>query len=255
MKKTGSPTYLNYLAFVVFVLLGAGMSLLLPRCINKQATPSPTLEQEPISRLLYTPQPTAPSNQLNLLIIGVDRLAPRAARLVSVWLAITLPGENIMHISFKAIYPLPPDQTSTLANEMAASFELNETLEPSQAFLDLARRQTFFSGYIILDEITMVDLVELLSLNTPSLPAVDSLYMIGDIPLTWQDATAAHQGQFALLEWACTRLSILKPKTSVETILALQGSHLQTDLDLVQLVQTWKQALKNLPERQCEVLP
>ena len=256
VKIKNARSILNYLAFTAFLTIGVGLSIFVQEVLTKDPALTPTAinlagiqSQTPI-------QPTTPNNQLNLIVIGVDRVSPQEPRVIAIWLASYLTRDGFNILTFKPIYPLLSDHPASNTEELLASFEISEELALSDAFKTELERKTWFDGYVLLDEIAMIELVDLVISGTPKMPAENSVLLIGSIHLPWQNLSTAYHDQVGLVEWLCGRLPAMKANTPVGKILELQiQQHLSTDMDMETLIQTWKQVARQGQLPQCQVNP
>ncbi len=198
-------------------------------------------EIPPTPTHILTPTPTsiAPtfplsSNQLNVLVIGVDRINAQA-RLISVWMVILLHDDS--EITFMPFYPTPAEHTSIDNARLLEAFQLDPTGKPDSEFLNLFGASYLMRGYIVLDEIAMIEMVDFLGGLEPGVSQQIGAVTIGDMPLPWVDPFAAYEAQNELLSALCEKAIQLSTTTEVGDLLSLIPKHVYSDLPVLEIVE------------------
>jgi len=165
-------------------------------------------------------------NQHNLLFITVDDLESERPHLTGVWLIAFY--ELSPDVDFIPIFPTLSQNVGAAA-DLAASFSLTEAGEPAPAFWrGLDRWDTWWEGYILLDDVGLGGLREILTENLGvSASASTSLW------------GSTLQMQRLFLERKCQLFSGPMGSLSLPVLSGLMRSHIQTNLNEIQASQVW----------------
>ncbi len=165
-------------------------------------------------------------NQHNLLFITVDDLENKHPRLTGVWLIAFY--ERSPDVDFLPIFPAASQETNAAAT-LAASFSLTEAGEPAPSFWrGLEQWDTWWEGYILLDETGLGGLREILTDSQEiSAPAFAS---------SWGNTL---QAQRSFLERNCQLFSGPLGSLSLPSLSGGMEPHIRTNLNGTQTSQVW----------------
>ena len=181
------------------------------------------------------------NGQRSVLLIGVDRADTFKAQLVSLWLVTNLPSDSTLHML--PIFPAGDKTISDFGRQLHRSFNIaqeNGQMALNQDFIKVLEDNNYWwSGYIIFDHValtTMLDLLGGVEVNGKNIPANQALQ---EFPNVIKDPLAAFSSQLAIAQTACHRLTGLSQNPDWSPVISLIPTHLQTDLDIPQLVLEW----------------
>lgn len=185
-----------------------------------------------------TPWPEAAPDQRSILVVGVDRLGGRQARLQGVWYIAYQPSRPSIYLL--PIYPAAMEPIPDWDQRLEQAFGLNGQRAIKQEFLALLRSQDVhnWDAVILLDDIAMMEFVDLVGGVEGG---VGGPRAVGNVPPAWEDRRSALQGQISLLNQLCARLDAgVRPK-QFERVLNLIPDHLITDLKIPRVIEDWFQ--------------
>lgn len=194
--------------------------------------------------------------QRNILVIGVDNLESPEPRLESLWMALYL--TQTPALTLMPLYPSVPTEDGQPPQEdalLAADFHLTQEGAPVPSFFaTLQEWDMWWSGYILLDESALIQIVGWLSQANQDLWVEDS-QLLTDLPRPWVDFNAAYKGQTWLVRRLCEDVPWLEQNSAMvlSKITALIPSHLRTDLDVSQIAEEWCGMLAHKGGFKCEL--
>ena len=195
------------------------------------------------------------SRQRNLLVIGVDDLSSPDPRLEAVWLVIYMPANPPFMLL--PVYPSPssiPLESDSLSPDLAQLFRLHESKAPRVEFLSaLESKGLWWTGYLILDEVALSDVVEFLG-GAGELSTLDGASTIASLPRAAEDAQQALISQARLLQELCSNVARLSldDRWRLPHLFSLIPAHAVSDLDLEQVATEWQELLQHASEVACE---
>jgi hypothetical protein len=182
---------------------------------------------------------TQNTNQRNILVIGVDRLntqnSQNYSRLESLWRVSYSRGNPT--IVFTPIFPTSEQDNQISSDILQEVFSLNLDGSLGKEFLKyIEQNQIFWNSYVILDEISMIEIIDIIGCPDKRNCELNGALTLGDIPRPWEDKIASAQGQMDLVKKLCFQTVNLSEPAIVGRILGLIPRHLRTDLDTAQLL-------------------
>ncbi|HLA99474.1 MAG TPA: hypothetical protein VJL34_13560 [Anaerolineales bacterium] len=243
-----------------------------PPIVELDSAPSTPTPQAPAVTEALPPVPSLPpptqpaaeqppkpsqlaSRQRNLLVIGVDDLGSPDPRLEAVWLVIYMPANP--HFMLLPVYPSPSSalqEANSPSPDLAQLFHLNASKTLPAEFLSaLEGRGLWWTGFLILDEVALSDVIEFLG-GAGELSSLDGARTIASLPPAANDPQEALIRQARLLHELCgnvARLS-LDDGWRLPHLFGLIPAHAITDLDLDQVATEWQQLLQRAGEIACE---
>ena len=212
------------------------------------------IQQLLIHRFTIPPLPTPTTGQRNILIIGVDRLSTRPttpSRLESIWLAAYLPGQPF--VTLVSIYPPLPTENGKQRSTIEEDFQLDADGAPGVKLINyLRRRQIWWSGHVILDEIAMIEIVDYLGGIPADNRRLSGAIALGEIPRPWDDSAAAIRGQTSLLKQLCRQAAQIPVNPDLSRIIALIPDNMYTNVDIQFALQEWQHLLSGESRLDCE---
>jgi hypothetical protein len=191
------------------------------------------------------------NGQRGLLVLGVDRLASPGPRLQSAWLVAYFPGKSL--VTLVPLYPQAAVLPSPSGHSLERAFQLDAAGAPSPEFLErLQEMRLAWSGYLVIDEIGMIALLDFVGGVTLEGRELDGAIAVGAVPLPWLDPAAALHGQSELLAAACRKVSQAAPPGDVQQFLAEIQPYIRTDLNLSQVTKDWFDLVGNQNVLACE---
>jgi hypothetical protein len=187
------------------------------------------------SVIANAPIPSLANGQRSLLLITVDRLEAPQPHLTGIWLVLYIPSDP--RLTFLPIYPTPPMKDG--GKELTDAFRLNNNgsfTSPDALFLDLIRKHVpWWSGYILLDESAMVEVVDIMTKGEMASKNSDSnQYSQGMSELSIdRDPYSALFGQASLYQDICWGVAWMESGTELAELrnhFALEEGHFSTDL-------------------------
>jgi hypothetical protein len=217
------------------------------------------------SRAIRPPSGVAAS-QRNILVIGVDDLNARQPRLESIWLVIYLIDHP--QAIFLPIYPPPTEGARTgeadpphpsldPADQARLPGELFKTAPDGSPDLDFLEahqaKNLWWSGYILVDEIGMAEVVEAArKLGADDLGSTSGIRAIAEIPPAWVDPVGALAGQVELARTMCRYLKGAPSDLELSPLLDIIPRHARTDLNLTRATSELKNLLSSPGGLSCE---
>ena len=199
-----------------------------------------------------TPAVYAPANgQKNILFIGVDQMDVLQPRLESLWLIAYLPGHP--KITFLPLFPVVSTGDSARAVGLEDTFSLGENGAPDPKFFKkLLDHQVWWSGYVLIDEKMMMQSVDDLGGIPVQGGLQDGVQAIQSLAHPWQDPVAALQGQAGLLQSICSTAANSGSLPDLAHSYQLVSSHIRSDLEVLQSLQDWMDAMGSIEKLECE---
>ncbi len=235
----------------------------LPPTSTAQAASEPEV-LPPIPSLIrptQAPTRTAPDRSLiatrqrNLLVIGVNELGSSNPGLESIWLVIYMPGQPRFMLlpvyPSQSTSPSSPDNSSQL---LAQVFQLDDTKTPGSDFLNaLEEKGLWWTGYIILDKVALLDVVEFLG-GAGEYSSLDGASTIASLPNAMADPQQALASQAKLFQELCSNVSRMSVDDHwrLPHLFSLIPDHAISSLDLVQVSAEWQDLLNHFSEVACE---
>lgn len=203
---------------------------------------SPTVTQVPATSTV------APNGQQNFLIIGVDDLNAQKPRLESVWMLLVIPP--CPQFTLIPLYPSSFAGGQELQNYLESTFALGNDLKPEPAFfVAIQSVNTWWNNYIILDEESMANVVNVASPdNAKNNPDFGSR-TIATLPLAWDDPEAAVLAQAELLNGLCHDFARSFSAKKLEISSKNLSDHMSTDLGAAKLTALLQTMTSNHSER------
>jgi hypothetical protein len=197
------------------------------------------------------PFPTPITGQRNLLVIGVDKFQAKNPQLESIWMLSYFPESP--QITFTPLYPASTPAALSGISDLLALFEINEQGVPSAAFLSaLQEKSIWWSGYIVLDEIALIQMVDFIGGLIIGEHVIDGAAALGNIPFAQADQKAAYQAQNDFLQDICKQIIRTRPVKDLQIITSLIPDHIQTDINLSQTLREWQSFLEANVQLNCE---
>jgi hypothetical protein len=215
----------------------------------------PWIQSISSNRHTAAPSPSPTSGYLNVLIVVVDRLntqgSPSKPRLESLWMVNFIPEKST--ISLFPIYPiiLHGKNTGRLSPEKVFSLNLDGELGNSFVKL-LEQNHLLWNGYVILDEISMIEIINISECVNRNDCQMTGALTLGDIPRPWEDELAAAQGQSNLFKKLCDQAATLSKDQIVGHLFDLIPGHIRTDLDPGYLLNSWQELSSKNTILHCE---
>ena len=192
-----------------------------------------------------------PDRQRNILVIGVDNLESTQPRLKAIWIILYL--NDLPHFMMLPIYPTAPSLGEVLPapdSTLTTLFNLDSNKNPNPAFIqELAKKDLWWSGYMILDEFAIEELLVFSYVGETSQPGG---YKTMPDPL--DDPFNALMVQTRYAQDLCSRSNRFT-LTNTKELLNLAANiypHYTTDLDLELILIEIKNALKYNGGISCE---
>jgi len=177
-------------------------------------------------------------DQQNILIISVDQNGSDERALKSVWLMAYY--SNSERIDFLPIFPSPKAKNSDFNAAMANSFQLSANGHPNSEFWEeLKTVNTWWQGYIVVDEVISSQLLNFLSGHEDYVAQTD-LPDIQDIAWWYEDPRASLDQFMALYDYGCQNMVTKNKFTGVIPIIISLHFHMETDLTPREIAETWK---------------
>jgi hypothetical protein len=194
-------------------------------------TPSAT----PISPF---PEVTRP-DQRSLLILGVDRVDSTEARLQGAWYVVY--RQNHPRITLIPLYPAPPGSDSSRQAVLEEKFRLHSDGAVDPAFFRATqdRFEMSWDGYILLDDIAMIEIVDFFGGVTVNGELISGPRAVGSIPRPWDNSPDAVLQQAFLVETICENITLETTPKTYDKILSLIPEHLQTELTTDEAFSDW----------------
>jgi len=218
------------------------------RTNNNSAKSPSTREDIPLTQLN---EPEGSDRQRNILVIGVDSIELTQPRLKAVWMILYL--KDLLHFMMMPIYPSTFTQDKDLSNadsNLAKQFNLDASNAPDPTFMQaLSDKELWWSGYVVLDESALEDLLTFSYVGENSYP--DTL---DSIPDAWDDPFTALMAQTRFAQGLCSK-SHRFSMTDTEELLDIAADiypHYTTDLDLEFFLTEIKNALRYNGGISCE---
>jgi hypothetical protein len=229
--------------FAIFLLLGIWTGKL-SGTLKPARGPIATLRSN-------SPVPTPSNGQINLLIIGVDRLKSRQPRLESIWLLGYFPEEP--HITLIPVFPVSPATQPAHLRSLEENLRISEGGRPGPEMLKtLHRDHIWWNRYVIVDEIAMIEIIDFLGGVQVNDQRVKGALAISSFPLPQEDPAASLEGQTRLLRGICQQANLLLPSADLRKILHLIPDHIQTDADIFQAIRDWRALTHGREKLACE---
>jgi hypothetical protein len=192
------------------------------------------------------PTPAAANGQRNILVIGVDDLNSSQPHLESVWLILYIVDRP--QITLLPIYPgLPAEKFSPL-------FKVGPDGAPDPVFLEaLLEHGLWWSGYILLDEVALAEVIEAASRqSSKDRNSLSGVRAVAEVPPPWEDPQRSLSGQIHLAQYLCSQLDGSNPGLDIASLLELIPRHATTDLNLTRRAAELRHLLADPQGLSCE---
>jgi len=245
---TNFSPIINFVIFGIFIFFGLQ--------VGQVFVGGPVIKEVFTNPRIPDPTATPEVEQRNILIIGVDRLNTQGSqynpRLESLWMAYFSQWNPL--ITFVPIYPLTSQEKPTRNGSPQDTFSLNlDGTLGSEFVKQLEQDQVLWNSYVILDEISMIEIINMVGCPGKGDCQPTGALILGDIPRPWEDNLTAAQGQTDLVKKLCIQASKLTANSRLGRILSLIPRHLRTDLDPTQLLEDWQEMSSTGNNFQCEL--
>lgn len=209
-----------------------------------------TLSQVPVAALsAISPAPTPSNGQVNLLVIGLDRLSSQRPRLMSVWILGYFSGQP--QVSLIPIYPSSSPLQNRELQKVGSNFSLTSGAQLDQDLVRLLqKKRIWWNGYLLIDEIAMIDVINFLGGVTPDGQPLTGGQAVA--ALSEENTSSALENQTRLLQALCRRTELLTPAADLRDMLNLIPDHIQTDLDVFQAIREWRDLVNGSQSIKCE---
>lgn len=208
-----------------------------------------TPAQTPVQTTPDSPQIAA--RQRNLLVIGVDELGLPRPDLQSVWLVIYIPGQP--RYMLLPVFPSQSDPDD-FGQHLAHLFQLDQTKTPGAEFLlALEEKGLWWTGYLILDQVALIDVVEFLG-GAGEYSALDGASTVANLPNVLADPQQALASQAKLFDELCQNVARMSGDDHwrLPYLFSMIPDHAISNLDLVQVSAEWQDLLDHASEVVCE---
>lgn len=199
-----------------------------------QESPDPSLTAQ-AQKALATP---ASSQSFSLLVVGIDDLANKKARLECIWwLMIDVQNTQVV---LMPIYPAydPP------YNDIYAKPHQASTVDPLD-LLNLGKMGMIKDRNITWEYAAFVDAyaintaIEISGEKWEESQDIPHSSLLDSAPKSWQEPAAALQFQHGLLQFFCSHSKAFTQPAAAQRILSLFGTHIYTDIQSDQITLLW----------------
>ena len=198
-----------------------------------------------------SPLPTPSNGQVNLLVIGLDRLSSQNSRLVSVWILGYFSGQP--QVSLIPVYPSVTESHDREFQQVVSRFNLTADGQPDRRLVRLLQKKhIWWNGYLLIDEIGIIEMIDFLGGVKTDGQLFTGAQAVASLPLSEEDASTALEKQTHLLQSLCRRTDLLTPDVDLRNILNLIPDHVQTDLDVFQVIREWRDLVNGSQRFRCE---
>lgn len=232
---------------VAFLLPGYWLGL----NIRSQAPPVNDWQPITVSNMVI---PVRANDQRSFLLVNTSNLESNNLQLKSIWLASYIP--HLEDIKLTPIYPDPSEQVNRQIEEAFSITKSCYGWALSPRLLAFLGQDNWWSGYLVLDEVFFVHMIDsvggitISETLTGGKPAIAAL----------NEAQPGHHpsitNQKILLRELCTRVTTLQGPPDLSVFDQMVGRHILTDLDSGQVLADWLAVLYH-PGHQtkCEIPP
>ena len=232
--------------------------LLIGYCVGRSAIDFQTASwaRHFISSLKNSPnfKPSLPlaAGQRNILVIGVDDLNAPRPRLESVWLVLYI--NDLPQVTLLPVYPAPAGEGAETGRTLEDLFQLSAGKAPDPVFLDaLQASGLWWSGYILVDEVAVVEVVDLVSkMSANNWSRTSGVRAVAKVPPAWEDRSASLAGQAGLVQAICRDAQGIASRKDISHLLDLIPRHASTDLNLTRTVSELRSLLSHPDGFSCE---
>jgi len=237
----------NYFLPLVFgACLVAGLTLGFVGARQNSAAGRSALPGTPVFSL-----PTPPSNQLNILVIGVEQTQQPQTRLLSIWLVIV--SRVSSEVRLLPIYP--PASRAGAGGYSSAHLPVWVDSRSLAAVLSaelLAGQDYLWNEVLLLDRFAMVRMLELLGGGALQGGLLDQAAAVIALPAPWEEPQESLRTQAGVLANLCANMSSYSLLLGLDGLVTLPASHLQTSLDEHELLAEWERFVDAGLHAQCE---
>ena len=220
--------------FVIFLVTGMWGGHLFGSCGSNLSQPSIS-SGSPKAVQMSSNIPT--SDQHNLLVIGIDQRNSAQPVLESVWLVMYFPGKP--DFTFVPVYPMSGGQNVAASSSLLASFSLDSTGRPDQAFLRQLAERIWWNNYLVIDQTGMMAVIDMVGGIPINQHFLDGAQIMKRMPTSSHDPDGGYASQLSLLRALCSQASSSPSKEAIATTLRTIKNNLTTDLDLIDSLDFW----------------
>jgi hypothetical protein len=227
MKTDTQKSNLNLIAFIMFFIVGLITVLLIQGEIL-----SPTSPTVPISNSI-----SQTNGQKNILLVGVDRVDTKSARLESLWLVMYHP--ETPRFFFKPIYPPPHEEAVSSYSEPHEPIPIDPRNLSKITTLDILKElNIWWNDTILIDEYATTGLLGLIE-GIPSDNIESSASEVSSLPHAWDNPHDALQAQTSIYRGVCNNSNNLANQVTLFDVLAVTEDHLYSSKNQIELTTDW----------------